>query len=1588
MSNPRPRSTAAARRAIFGGLTLAWLAALLGACAGQGESPTVVTISHTTPAPVIDMAISPTTLSAGGSITITWTSSNATACEGNGAWSGSLALSNTTGFVTGPLSSGTYTYGVSCTGPGGTGSTNQVVTVGTVPAPSISFAANPATLQPGNAVTLVWSTSNATACTGTGGTGSDGWAATQPTADKGFNTGAINTAGTYTYNLTCTGPGGSEEATKVVTVSAAAAPAAPTISSFSAQPTQIQPGQTTTFTWSSNANSCGASGGSGSDGWRGSEPTSSTGTIVGPIANAGTYSYTLTCSGAGGNSANNLQLVVSSSPQPPPVIVNLSVLPTQIVAGNAASLTWSTSNAGACTASGSWSGSKPLVGNAVSTQTLTTAGVYTFTLTCTGTGSTSGVGSATLTVTPAPAAVAGFMASPTSIQTNQATLLSWSTTGATSCTASGGVGNGSDGWSGSVATSSAGISVGPITSAGTYTYSLACTGPGGAGAPQSVNVTVTSPTPPPAAAATGFTVTPSTLYAGSSASLTWGSTDAASCTASGGTGSDGWSGSVGTSSTGFNTGTINTAGTYTYTLTCTGPGGTGSPTSVALNVTAPPPAATVATFTASPTTLQTGQAASLAWTSNGATSCAATGGTGSDGWNGSVGSSSSGTSTGTIGTAGSYTYTLTCTGPGGTGAPSSVTLNVTNPPGAAASIGSFTAASSTLTTGQGTTLSWTTTNATSCTASGGLGGSDGWTGTVPTSSSGTSIGPFSNAGTYTYTLNCTGPGGASGANSISINVTSPPPAATVNRFSASPSTMQTGQASTLSWSSNNATACAAIGGTGSWGGSVGTSSTGFSTGVINTAGTYTYTLACTGPGGTGPSSSTIINVTSAPPPAATVSTFTAVPNTIVAGQSTSLSWSTANATSCAATGGTGSDGWNGSVGTSSVGTSTGAIGTAGAYTYTLTCTGPGGTGSPVSVTVDVTAAPVAPTINAFTVTPPTVQTGQSLSASWSTSNATACTASGGTGSDGWSGTVATSSSGTTVGPVTPAGSYTYVLTCTGAGGASAPSSAGVTVTNAPVAPTIGSFTASPVAIQTGGSTVLSWSSSNASSCTAGGGTGSWGGTVATSSSGTTIGPINTAGIYIFTLTCTGTGGTSAPGTATVTVSTAAPAASILTFTALPATLTVGGSTVLSWTTSGASACTASGGTGTDGWNGSQSTLSLGKTVGPINTAGLYVYTLNCTGPGGASSPASVDVTVNSATPAASVGSFAASPATVTVGQSTSLAWSTSNATSCTAGGGSGSDAFSGTVAPSSTGTAVGPFPSAGTVTYTLTCTGAGGASSPATTTVTVNAAAPQQPTVALKANGHSSLTITPGSTASLSWISTNATSCAASGGAGADNWSGSQPTSSSGVSVGPDATPGIYTYTLTCTGTGGSGSSSVQITVMSSNSVDCGLPSVQTTSLVSPAASVLSNVTGLCIGCTVLNPNNVITSTTNSPTSIAELAGVLGGSASVEVTDNSADFPAGRQVGFIVTDGSSLLSLTALSDVTITTYLNGVVQQAATTGNNLIQLQALGLLSVNSNAGFAGFTATKPFNQVAIQEVPVLGVATTLNIYRACISLQ
>jgi hypothetical protein len=68
-------------------------------------------------------------------------------------------------------------------------------------------------------------------------------------------------------------------------------------------------------------------------------------------------------------------------------------------------------------------------------------------------------------------------------------------------------------------------------------------------------------------------VSPATIATGSTASLTWSSTNATSCTAGGA-----WSGAQAT--TGTTTVTANASGRYSYTLTCTGVGGSATATAV------------------------------------------------------------------------------------------------------------------------------------------------------------------------------------------------------------------------------------------------------------------------------------------------------------------------------------------------------------------------------------------------------------------------------------------------------------------------------------------------------------------------------------------------------------------------------------------------------------------------------------------------------------------------------------------------------------------------------------------------------------------------------------------------------------------------------------------------------------------------------------------------------------------------------------------------------------------------------------------------------------------------------------------------
>src|SRR5262249_4362784 len=155
-------------------------------------------------------------------------------------------------------------------------------------------------------------------------------------------------------------------------------------------------------------------------------------------------------------------------PTPPAPTVSLSAAPTAVSAGGTTQLTWSSTNASTCTATGAWSGTKATSGN----QTINSISVTsTFDLSCTGTGGTT-TRSATVSVNapPPPAPTVSLSAAPTTVAVGGSTLLTWSSSNASSCTASGA-------WSGVKATSG-NETINSISAASTYT--LTCTGNGGA----------------------------------------------------------------------------------------------------------------------------------------------------------------------------------------------------------------------------------------------------------------------------------------------------------------------------------------------------------------------------------------------------------------------------------------------------------------------------------------------------------------------------------------------------------------------------------------------------------------------------------------------------------------------------------------------------------------------------------------------------------------------------------------------------------------------------------------------------------------------------------------------------------------------------------------------------------------------------------------------------------------------------------------------------------------------------------------------------------------------------------------------------
>ncbi len=176
------------------------------------------------------------------------------------------------------------------------------------------------------------------------------------------------------------------------------------------------------------------------------------------------------------------------------------------------------------------------------------------------------------------------------------------------------------------------------------------------------------------------------------------------------------------------------------------------------------------------------------------------------------------------------------------------------------------------------------------------------------------------------------------------------------------------------------------------------------------------------------------------------------PETIMVGESSTLTWSSTNVDSCVIEPDIGIVAVNGSTTVSPTETTT----------YTITATGPDGTATD-SITVTVNYPPTAVII----ADPETILAGESSTLTWSSTNADSCFIEPDIGSVNMSGSIT----------VTPNETTTYTITATGPGGAVSDN-----VTVIVISLTV-SISADPESILVGGSSVLTWSSTNADSVT-------------------------------------------------------------------------------------------------------------------------------------------------------------------------------------------------------------------------------------------------------------------------------------------------------------------------------------------------------------------------------------------------------------------------------------------------------------------------------------------------------------------------
>lgn len=284
----------------------------------------------------------------------------------------------------------------------------------------------------------------------------------------------------------------------------------------------------------------------------------------------------------------------------------------------------------------------------------------------------------------------------------------------------------------------------------------------------------------------------------------------------------------------------------------------------------------------------------------------------------------------------------------------------------------FSASMTSITAGQSVTLTWQATNATSVTITATAGTS---TRTVMSSSNASGTVKDSPSQSTTYSAVATGGGGSTAPQTATVKVTQPV-VPQVTQFTASPTSITSGQSITLSWQATNATTVTITATAGSTTRTVTSSSQ--ASGTVTDSPTQTTTYSAVASGEQVSSAPQTVTVQVAQPAPPQVTSFTANPMFVSAGEPSTITWATTNATSVTITPPV-QQTEDTQLATS--GSSVTPINST--TTFSITATGPGGTSAPQTVTVTV------PFTLSLTVSPTTVTAGTSATLAWQVSNGTA-----------------------------------------------------------------------------------------------------------------------------------------------------------------------------------------------------------------------------------------------------------------------------------------------------------------------------------------------------------------------------------------------------------------------------------------------------------------------------------------------------------------------------------------------------------------------------------------------------------------------